>query len=495
MPELYKCHQRGQIVTRTMQTSEPEQGETSRSTLDFRERVMAAGAFLIAVIDSEGKIVMVNRAAAEVCGSEVEEVIGRSIYNCIAPNDVVRVSEIIQITLAHGLSVSNAECEVLCRDGMPRTLRFSLQPLTLESGERGLVGTAEDITERKKSEAKLRRSLAEVERLKNQLQEENLYLKEEVNLNHNFGEIVGESAALKKALYLVERVAATGATVLILGETGTGKELFARAVHDLSVRKDGPFIKVDCGAIPAGLIESELFGHEKGAFTDAIKRRVGRFELADGGTIFLDEIGDLPLDLQIKLLRVLQEGAFERVGGARTIKTDARVGAATNRDLGMRIGSAVFREDLYYRLAAFPILLPPLRDRREDIPLLALHFAKKYSAGLGKKIESVPQQLIEKLQAYHFPGNVRELENIIERAVILSTGTNLQIDVSYISPRQVAPEPEEPQTLEDVERSHITRTLAACNWRIEGPQGAAKRLGIHPSTLRSRMRKLNIDRP
>src|SRR5262245_56125290 len=231
-----------------MQPSEPEEGETLRGAFDFRERVLAAGEFLIVVIDAEGKIVLANRAAAEVCGSEVEEVIGRSIYNCISPNDVGRVTEIIQITLAHVLSVSNAECEALRRDGMPRTLRFSLQPLILESGERGLVGTAEDITGRKKSEAKLCRSLAEVERLKNQFQAENLYLKEEVMLSHNFGEIVGESAALKKALYLVERVAATGATVLILGETGTGKELFARAVHDLSVRKDGPFIKVDCGA-------------------------------------------------------------------------------------------------------------------------------------------------------------------------------------------------------------------------------------------------------
>jgi PAS domain S-box-containing protein len=234
-----------------MQTFEPERGETLRSALDFRERVMEAGAFLIAVIDSGGKIVLANRAAAEVCGCEVEEVIGRSIYNCISPNDVVRVTEIIQIALAHGLSVSNAECEALRRDGMPRALRFSLQPLTLESGERGLVSVAEDVTERKKSEAKLRRLLAEGERLKNRLQAESFYLKEEVKLNHNLGGIVGESAALKKALYLVERVAATGATVLILGETGTGKELFARAVHDLSARKDGPFIKVDCGAIPA----------------------------------------------------------------------------------------------------------------------------------------------------------------------------------------------------------------------------------------------------
>ena len=228
----------------------------------MRERVLAADAFLIAVIDSEGKIVLANRAAAEVCGSEVEELIGRYIYNYISPNDVDRVTEIIQITLAHGLSVSNAECEALRKDGMPRKLSFSLQPLTLENGERCLVCTAEDITERKESEAKLRRSMAEVERLKDRLKAENLCLKQEVKSSHNFGEIVGESAALRKALYLVERVAGTGATVLILGETGTGKELFARAVHDLSARKDAPFIKVDCGAIPAGLIESELFGHE-----------------------------------------------------------------------------------------------------------------------------------------------------------------------------------------------------------------------------------------
>ena len=217
--------------------------------------------------------------------------------------------------------------------------------------------------------------------------------------------------------------------------------------------------------------------------------------MADGGTIFLDEIGDLPLDLQTRLLRVLQEGAFESVGGMRTIKTDARVVAATNRDLGRRIGSGAFREDLYYRLATFPITLPPLRERPEDVPLLALRFMKKYGARLGKKIENVPQQQIEKLRAYHFPGNVRELENIIERAVILSTGNTLQLDISLISARQPAPEREELQTLEEIERSYITRALAICNWRIEGAQGAAKRLGLPPSTLRSRMRKLNIARP
>jgi transcriptional regulator with GAF, ATPase, and Fis domain len=448
-----------------MRTSEHEQGETLRSALDFREPVMAAATFSISVIDSEGKIVLANRAAAEVCGSEI---------------------------LVHGLSVSNVECEVVRRDGVIRTLRFSLQPLILESGERGLAPAAEEGAARKEAEAKLRRALAEVERLKNQLQAENIYLKEEIEINHNVGEIVGKSAALKNALYLVERVAATGATVLILGETGTGKELCARAVHNLSARKGSPFIKVDCGAIPAGLIESELFGHEMGAFTGAIKRRLGRFELAGEGTIFLDEIGDLPLDLQTRLLRVLQEGAFERVGGTRTIKTNVRVVAATNRDLSQRIRSGAFREDLYYRLGAFPILLPPLRERPEDIPLLALHFIKEHGAKLNKKIESVPQQFIETLQGYHFPGNVRELENIIERAIILSTGPTLQMDASFISLRQAE---EESQTLEKVERSHIARALAACNWRIEGPLGAAKCLGLHPSTLRSRMRKLNITRP
>ncbi|MGH9751281.1 MAG: sigma-54 interaction domain-containing protein [Blastocatellia bacterium] len=481
------------MVAGIMGTPEPEGWAILRGALDFRERVMAAAAFFIAVIDSKGKIVLANRAAAEVCGSEVEDVIGQSLYACIAPDNLVRVVEMVQITLVHGLSVSNAECEVRCGNGKTRTLRFSLQPLILESGERGLVATAEDITERKEAEAKLRRALDEVERLRNQLQAKSLYLKKEIEINHNHGEIVGESAALRKALHLLERVAATGATALILGETGTGKELFARAIHDLSVCKDGPFIKVDCGAIPAGLIESELFGHEKGAFTGAIKRRLGRFELADEGTIFLDEIGDLPLDLQTRLLRVLQEGAFERVGGTRTIKTNARVVVATNRDLSRRIGLGEFREDLYYRLGAFPILLPPLRKRPEDIPLLALHFIKKYNAKLGKKIEIVPQQLIEALQAYYFPGNVRELENIIERAIILSTGSTLQMDMSFNSPRQTAAE--HLQTLDEVERSHIARVLAACNWRIEGRQGAAKRLGLHPSTLRSRMRKLNISRP
>jgi formate hydrogenlyase transcriptional activator len=493
-PKAISANRQGRIGTEVMRTSENEERETLRSALDFRDRVIAAASAAIAVINSEGKIVLANRAAAEVWGGEVEEMIGRPLRACVAQGDSVRVAEIVQLALAHGLSVANVECEVKRKEGMPRTLRFSLHPVTLDDGERVLVGVAEDVTERKVSEAKLREALAEVERLKNQLRSENLYLDEEVKTGHNFGEIVGESAALKKALYLVERVAATGATVLFLGETGTGKELFARAVHDLSPRKDGPFVEVNCGAIPAGLIESELFGHEKGAFTDAIRRRAGRFELAEGGTIFLDEIGDLPLDLQTRLLRVIQEDAFESVGGTRTIKTDARVVAATNRDLGRQIVSGAFREDLYYRLATFPITLPPLRERPEDVPLLALHFIKKYGSRLGKKIENVPQQLIEKLRAYHFPGNVRELENIIERAVILSTGNTLQLDISFISARQPAPGREELQSLEEIERSHITRALAVCNWRIEGTQGAAKRLGIHPSTLRSRMRKLNIAR-
>jgi formate hydrogenlyase transcriptional activator len=421
-----------------MRTSEHKQGETLRREPDFRDSVTAAATFSIAVTDAEGKIVLSNRAAAEVRGSEV---------------------------LVHNLSVANLECELICRDGVTRTLRLSLQPLIPENSERDM---------------------------ESQIRAEDIYLKNEIEIIRNIGGIVGESATLRKALNLIERVAATGATVLILGETGTGKELCARAVHNLSARKDRPFIKVDCGAIPAGLIESELFGHEKGSFTGATERRLGRFELADEGTIFLDEIGDLPLDLQTRLLRVLQEGAFERVGGMRTIKTNVRVVAATNRDLGQRIRSGAFREDLYYRIGAFPILLPPLRERPEDIRLLAFHFIKEYGARLNKKIDIIPQQFIETLKAYHFPGNVRELENIIERAVILSTERALPMDVSFISMRR---EEGASQTLEEVERAHITRALVACSWRIEGPQGAAKRLGLHPSTLRSRMRKLDITRP
>ncbi|ETW94449.1 MAG: transcriptional regulator [Candidatus Entotheonella factor] len=348
---------------------------------------------------------------------------------------------------------------------------------------------------------------AELEALKNRLQDENVYLQEEIKLQHNFEEIISQSDAYKKVLNQVEQVAATDATVLILGETGTGKELIARAIHTISARKDRPLIKVNCAALPTTLIESELFGHEKGAFTGALARRNGRFELADRETIFLDEIGDLPLELQAKLLRALQEGEFERLGGAQTIRVDVRVIAATNRNLEQAIKDGNFREDLYYRLNVFPITLPPLRERPEDIPLLVRFFVNKFSKKLGKQIDAIPRNVMTALRTYRWPGNVRELENLVERAVILARDLTLTFDGTIVeqsrsdaaldSIAEPNPKPSNDtiDTLEVVERHHICRVLEETNWVIEGKNGAALLLGLNPNTLRSRMKKLGIRRP
>lgn len=335
----------------------------------------------------------------------------------------------------------------------------------------------------------------EVDRLRRQLQAENAYLKEEIKLQHNFTDILSHSDAMQQVLRKIEQVAVTDATVLILGETGTGKELLARAVHALSPRYDRPLVKVNCAALPATLIESELFGHAKGAFTGAISRRSGRFELADRGTIFLDEIADLPLDLQAKLLRVLQEGEFERLGDSRTIQVNVRVIAATNRDLQQAVANGDFREDLYYRLNVFPLRVPPLRERRDDIPLLVRHFVTTYSTKMGKRIERIPQRAMDALQAYAWPGNVRELENIIERTVILTSGTTLALDASLLGGSREPYTMPGADTLQDVERTHILHVLQETAWRIEGPRGAAVRLGLKPSTLRWRMQKLDIIKP
>jgi formate hydrogenlyase transcriptional activator len=299
---------------------------------------------------------------------------------------------------------------------------------------------------------------------------------------------------MKKVLQAVEKVAATDATVLLTGETGTGKELIARAIHNLSTRKDGVLVKVNCAAIPAGLIESELFGHEKGAFTGALARKVGRFELADKATIFLDEVGEIPLELQTKLLRVLQEGEFERLGSTRTLKVNARVIAATNRDLEKEVGEGRFRSDLYYRLNVFPIRSPALRDRVQDIPLLVSYFVKKFSAAMGKKIESVPAKAMESLKSYGWPGNIRELEHVIERAVILSQGPALEFG-DWMPKSATASGAGPPATLEEMERAHIVHVLTQTNWRVSGEKGAAKILGLNPTTLEARMKKLGIQRP
>ena len=360
----------------------------------------------------------------------------------------------------------------------------------------------------------------EIDALKDKLAEEKLYLEEEIRSEFNFEEIIGDAPPLKRVLAQVEVVAPTDTAVLILGETGTGKELIARAIHNLSARRQRTFVKINCAAIPSGLLESELFGHERGAFTGALNQKIGRFELADRGTLFLDEVGDLPMELQPKLLRVLQEQEFERLGSNRTLKVDVRVVAATNQDLARQVADRTFRSDLYYRLNVFPIQLPALRERPEDVPLLVRYFVQKFSSRLNKTVEYVPAEAMNALSAYSWPGNIRELENFIERAVLLSPGKELRVPVSELladsnSPPAVAASsargPENANasgsapssasssavvpTLEQAERAHILRALQQTGWRIGGPKGAAVLLDMKRTTLQARMRKLKIRRP
>jgi formate hydrogenlyase transcriptional activator len=333
----------------------------------------------------------------------------------------------------------------------------------------------------------------QIEQLKNRLTEEKLYLEDEIRTEYQFAEIIGSSPAIKKILHQVEIAAPADTTVLIQGETGTGKELIARALHTLSTRKERTFVKLNCAAIPSGLLESELFGHEKGAFTGAVAQKVGRFELADGGTLFLDEIGEIPLDLQPKLLRVLQEQEFERLGGTRTLRVDVRLVAATNRDLAKMVAAGQFRSDLYYRLNVFPLTLPPLRQRREDIPPLVRYFVKQHARRLGRTIETIPSEAMTALTHYPWPGNVRELENFIERSVLLSPGPVLRVAVDELkAPTEM---PDAATTLADAEHDHILAALQQTNWVVGGPTGAAARLGMKRTTLISRMQKLGISRP
>lgn len=338
----------------------------------------------------------------------------------------------------------------------------------------------------------------EIEGLKNKLAEEKLYLEEEIRAEYNFEEIIGSSPALRRVLQDVETVGRTDSTVMIFGETGTGKELIARAIHNLSPRRERTLVKVNCGAIPTGLLESEMFGHERGAFTGAIERRIGRFELAHQGTIFLDEVEDIPLELQPKLLRVLQEQEFERLGSSKTIRVDVRVVAATNVDLSTMVAEKRFRSDLYYRLNVVPIHLPPLRERREDIPMLVHFFANKFAKRMKKPIERIPKESIAALAEYNWPGNIRELQNLIERAVTLSRGRTLEVPLSELKQQQSGQASianGDGLTLEEVEREHIMRVLRESNWVIGGPSGAASRLGLPRTTLNSRMRSLGISRP
>ena len=341
---------------------------------------------------------------------------------------------------------------------------------------------------RKQSAQKLRSAFDRIAELKDRLESENQYLRDVVETQHGHNEIIGESKAIKRILVQAEQVAATDSTVLLVGETGTGKELLARAIHQLSNRSDHQMVVVNCGALPATLIEAELFGREKGAYTGALSRQIGRFELADKSTLFLDEIGELNPELQIRLLRVLQDGTFERLGGTRTIRVDVRVIAATNRDLAVELRNGRFREDLFYRLNVFPINVIPLRERREDIPLLVWSFVKELSQKMGKSIERIPVEVMEKLQCYSWPGNVRELRNVIERALIVARDETLRVDLPADT---IEPLPQE-MSLDAVERNHIERVLDQTNCQIAGKSGAAEILGIKPTTLRSRMQRLGI---
>ncbi|MGH7224432.1 MAG: sigma-54 interaction domain-containing protein, partial [Gemmataceae bacterium] len=410
---------------------------------------------------------------------EVAGTLGMSLLADI-PENKLRVREAFA-SIGRGMGTSGVVLELRRKnDGRPVWVQWYSMPEPNGKYTRSVIV---DVTDR---------VLAEQEKAR--LQEQNLYLQEEIKGVHNFGEIIGQSHVLTAVLDNVRRVAATEATVLITGETGTGKELIARAIHSNSRRKDKPLIKINCAALPAGLVESELFGHEKGAFTGALARRVGRFELAQGGTIFLDEIGDLPADAQAKLLRVLQEREFDRVGGRVPIRVEVRVLAATNRDLLKAVREKTFRPDLYYRLSVFPLQLPPLRDRKEDIPPLALFLVNKFASRIGKRIDGVDKKTMARLLAYAWPGNVRELENVIERAVILANGTMLEIDPDILALGSSIAEASPDFTLESVERDHIAKILKQTDGVIDGPRGAAKILNLHPNTLRSRMKKLGIAR-
>jgi PAS domain S-box-containing protein len=442
--------------------------------------------------DSETRFINVNRSGMNLLGLKPEDVPGTLGMSLVAPNQVAQ--ERVHGAFAdirQGKERGFMELELRRKDdGRPVWVQFWSRPEPDGKRTRTMIV---DITDR---------VLAEQEQAR--LRQQNRYLQEEIKAEHDFEEIIGNAPPLNKVLRQVEQVAATDSTILITGETGTGKELIARAIHSRSLRKDKPLIKLNCAALPAGLVESELFGHEKGAFTGALEKRSGRFSLANGGTIFLDEIGDMPLETQAKLLRVLQEQEFEPVGATKSIQVDVRVIAATNRNLLEAVAEGDFRADLYYRLNVFPIALPPLRERTGDIPLLAHYFVRKYATKIGRSIEQISGEALQLLQGYPWPGNIRELENIIERAVILCAGPMLTIDPdtlrmpAAITAVPASPTPHAPTpgvTLAEAERQQIVSTLERTKWVIEGPRGAARILDLHPNTLRSRMKKLGIRRP
>ena len=438
------------------------------------------------MVDRQRRVVRWSRSRERVQGFSEEEFAAMRVGDANPPEERPQIIEAVERAFREG--AVSSEHHMLTKDGRKIPVLAHGARVTI-GGEDYVLGVTLDVSPLKHTEEELRRALAEVQELKRRLELENAYLRQEVA--HQPKEIVGDSAAIRSVLSQAEQVAATGSTVLLLGETGVGEELVARAIHRQSARQGRPMVKVNCAALPSGLVESELFGREKGAYTGALTRQVGRFEAADGSTIFLDEVGELPVELQAKLLRVLQDGEFERLGSTKTIKVDVRVVAATNRDLARDVRAGRFREDLFYRLNVFPIHVPPLRERREDILPLVWAFVREFEATMGKRIETLPRKRADALVAYAWPGNVRELRNVVERAMIVSPGSTLLVEV----PALEGP-PSHPSTarLEDVERQHILAILETTNWRVRGPRGAATRLGLKPTTLEARMARLGIKR-
>jgi PAS domain S-box-containing protein len=488
------------VLITSSDITERIQAQQALAESEQRFRLMADTApVMIWITDRDKLCTYVNQQWVNFTGRPMEQELGHGWTEVIHPDDYESAMN-IYITASDRHEQFHVEYRVRRFDGQYRWVIDHGAPRSSSTGEfLGYIGTVLDITDRKESEEALANAHGElvtaheeVQQLKAQLEEENIYLQEEVRLAKNFGEMVGESDAIKYVMFKVNHVAVTDSTVLITGETGTGKELVARAIHTASARSDRPLITVNCAALPATLIESELFGHEKGAFTGAAARKPGRFELADGGTIFLDEVGELPLESQVKLLRVIQEGEVQRLGGTNPIKVDVRLIAATNRNLKREIERGAFREDLWYRLNVFPITVPPLRQRREDIALLVEHFVGNYANKFGKKITSISPQAMQKLRDHSWPGNVRELANVIERAVIYTQGAVLNVGDVFEQTRDQPPSSSTLKSLEEVEREYILHILEHTSWRIEGPRGAAKLLGLNPSTLRTRMIKLGI---
>ncbi len=480
-------------VCRDITERKQAQAALSRSEERYRD-IVEDQTELICRFLEDGTITFVNGAYARYFKRSAEELVGTRFWDLI-PEEFHGAGRACIGSLTPSHPVATNEHQVNAPDGEIRWQHwinrgiFDAQGLVLE-----YQAVGRDITEQKRAEEAGIADRSEIQRLKEQLEADNVYLRHEVKLKYNFDEIIGRSAAIRRVLREVEQVANTESSVLLIGETGTGKELVARAIHNRSSRGVRPMVTLNCAALPETLIESELFGHEKGAYTGALSRQLGRFELADGSTLFLDEVGELPLEMQVKLLRVLETGEFERLGGTETRQVNVRIVAATNRNLEQRIRDGAFREDLYYRLNVFPVHVPPLRERKDDIPILVESFVQEFSRTMKKSIKSIPRSTLKSLQLHHWPGNIRELRNVVERAMIIAHGDVLHPEVPQQARTSIAMAPEA-LTLDDVQRRHILAVLEKTGWRISGPRGAAAVLGVKPTTLEHRIAKLGISRP